>query len=86
MLVILLLHIEPFTTNRASHSPNTSVNRHVVVTILRFAECFGADVTVVPNTSVFIHVHFKICYVIISFVTLVTEIGVFPRMTLHVLP
>ena len=77
--------IESFTTNIALNPPNTSMNRHVVVSILCFCKSFRTNFAMVSNSCVFVHVNIITLLIVEAFSTLVTVVAVLPGMYLHVL-
>ena len=84
MPVIKTFLVESFTTNIALHPPNSSVNRHVVVTIPCFCKSFRANFAMVSNSCVFIYMNAIICFIIISLFALFTIVRKFPSVSLHV--
>ena len=81
--IILAIFVEAFTTDSTLHSPNTSMNRHLVILILGFTKCFCANLTMIPCTCVLIHVNFVIVTVVMSFSTLFTVVYKWASVILH---
>ena len=80
---IVAFFVEPFTTDSALHSPNTSMNGHMIISVLGFTECLCTNLTMIPDTCVFIHMNFEIRLMVISFPTQFAVVSKLASTILH---
>ena len=69
-----IFFIEPFTTCITLETPDTSVNRHVIISVLCFSEWFWTHGTAVSDACMFIHVHLVVTFVVVTFLAFLTEV------------
>ena len=76
--------IKSFSTHITLHPPDSSMNRHVVVSISSFSEHFCTELALIPYTFVFINMNFIVCFIVVTFLAQFTVVRKFPRVILHV--